>query len=154
MSLNRRKIQMTTKKSAVISTGNYRCYQSYHCLVRECIDKKLRSKESQPNSTAVTPRKERRTSNFAQVETDRKCGQLYTYIYKAVQSESKLRHDETRSAAARPQCHLCYRPTVFLLHLRHIALPAPVQGNIRSAFKNAIISSLFKNGIKFEIAQI
>ena len=114
-----------------------------------------RTVKKHPNTIAVTSRKDRRTSNFTQIETDRTCSQLYTCIYEAVQFESKLRHEETRSAAARPQSHLRYRPTVFLLHLCHVALPAPGKEILGALLKSHYFTPFFfQNGIKFEIVRI
>jgi len=49
-----------------------------------------------------------------------------------------------------PQCHLCYRPTVFLLHLRHIALPAPDK-EILGAHLKMLLFHVFFFFLKIEL---
>ena len=135
---------MTTTQFVAISEGNYGCYQRYNCFAQ--VNTWIRNRAVKKLTRIAQRLLHGRIGAhriLRKIETERTCSQLYTYIHEAVQFEPNLRNDETRSAAERPLSAICYRPTVFLLHLRHIALPAPVQANIRSAFNNAIISRLF-----------
>jgi hypothetical protein len=62
---------------------------------------------------------------------------LYTwpsiYARKEIQLKFQLQHTETWSASAWPFCRQCYRPAIFIRHLRLIALSFPY-GKIWRAF--------------------
>jgi len=75
---------------------------------------------------------------------------VWSTTYMAVRLKSKLQHNGTRSVAAWPPRHICYRPAIFFRHRLTEFLFQ--QGKLRREFNNKMLSRFYFLLRKSEIA--